>query len=193
VQGDSPEKRRYGLRFAIALAAAHVVAATLVVFIISQLAPALGGLLPRKPALLVLACAAVLGIFIDARAASQRRWSLGWARQTPKHLQYLGEHAWITPYAWGFDAGLIVTTYRVSFCSWLLLLLALTGVAPPLAGIIYGLSFAISLLVMTRLVKTRYHRPSSPIHPFPAAPVQVAGIVSMLLMAIALTLATGSA
>lgn len=85
-----------------------------------------------------------------------------------------------------------MTTYRVSFCSWLLLLLALTGVAPPWAGIIYGLSFAVSLIVMTRVVKTRFHRPSAPIHPFPAAPVEIVGIASMLLIAIALTLVIGS-
>ena len=192
MQGDSPEKRRYGLRFAMALGTAHVVAAALVVFSVSQVAPAVGALLPRKAVLLALAGAAVAGMLIDAQAASKRRWSLGWARQTPKHLQYLGEHAWITPYAWGFDSGLIVTTYRVSFTSWLLLLLALAGVAPPWAGVIYGIAFAIPLLVVTRMVNTRFHHPSAAIRAFTAAPVQVAAMVSMLLIVVALILVLGS-
>lgn len=184
MQGDSRATRRDGFRFVLGLAAAHVVTAGLVVFVVSQAAPALAALVSRQMTLLGLAMASVVGIVIDSWAASQRHWTLGVARQTPKRLQFLGEHTWITPYAWGVDTGLVVTTYRVSFCSWLLLLLALIGIAPPWAGVIYGMSFAIPLLVMTRLVKTRFQHPSKGVRAWSAVPAQIGGIGSMLLLAV---------
>jgi len=192
VQGDSEEKRRYGRRYLLTLSAAYVLTTGLVVLVVSQAAPAVGALVPRQLILLVLAVVSVIGIGIDARAASKGQWTLGMARQTPKYLQFLGEHAWITPYAWGVDTGLMVTTYRVSFCSWLLLLLALIGVAPPWAGLIYGMSFVMPLLLMTRVVKTRFHHPSDGVRPWSAVPIQVGGIGSMLLLALVLLLVTGA-
>lgn len=192
MQGDSPDKRRDGFRFAVVLAAAHVVTAGLVLFVVSQAAPVVGALLPRRPTLLAVAVASVVGIVIDSRAASLRQWSLGVSRQTPKQLQFLGQHAWITPYAWGIDTGLVVTTYRVSFCSWLLLILALLGVAPPWAGVFYGVSFAIPLLVATRLMKPRFHQLSGGVPRLrSAAPVQISGIGSMLLLAVVSVLVMG--
>jgi hypothetical protein len=191
VQGSSLAKRRDSLRFVVALAAAHIVTVGLVVFVLSEAAPALVAFVPRQMALLTIVVASVVGIVIDGWAANRRRWTLGVARQTPKRLQFLGEHAWVTPYAWGVDTGLVVTTYRVSFCSWLMLFLALTGVAPPWAGVVYGISFAIPLLVMTRLVKTRFHHPSDGVRPWSAVPVQIAGIGSMLLLAVVSVLAMG--
>jgi hypothetical protein len=192
VQGASPENRRDGFRFVVILAAAHVVTAGLVVFVVSQAAPALGAFVPRRITLLALVVASAVGIVVDSRAASLRHWTLSMARQTPKRLQFLGEHAWITPYAWGVDTGLVVTTYRVSFCSWLLLLLALTGVVPLWAGLISGLAFAIPLLVMTQLAKTRFHHPSDGIRPWSAVPVQIGGIGSMLLLAAVSVLVMGA-
>lgn len=193
MQGDSPQKRRNGLRFIVGLATAHVVTAGLVVFVVSQAGLAVRALLPRQPILLVIAVAALAGIVIDSRAASQRHWTLGVARQTPKHFQFLGEHAWIASYAWGVDTGLVVTTYRVSFCSWLLLLLALLGIAPPWAGVICGIFFAVPLVAVTRLVRTRFNHPWGGVRPWSAVPVQIGGVGSMLLLAIVSVLTMGSA
>jgi hypothetical protein len=44
---------------------------------------------------------------------------------------------------------------------------------------------------MTRLVKTRFRRPSEGIRPLSAVPIQMVGIMSMLLIAVASTLASG--
>jgi hypothetical protein len=114
------------------------------------------------------------------------------SRQTPKRLQFLGEHSWVTPYVWGLDTGLLVTTYRVSFCSWLLLLLTLVGVAPPWAGVVNGISFVFPLMLATRLMKTGSARLSEGLPRLRSAvPVQVAGIGSMLLLAVVSILVMG--
>jgi hypothetical protein len=157
------------------LAVAHVAAATLVVFALSTAAPLVTRALPHNVMLAALAAGSLIGIVADARAARNRWFSFGLNRQTPKALLRLGEHAWITPLVWGFDTGLVWTTFRVSFCSWILLLLALAGVAPPWAGTIYGLAFAIPLMASVFL--SRRHLPAAGLGP--AVPAQLLGIASM--------------
>jgi hypothetical protein len=94
----------------------------------------------------VCAVAAVVGVVLDIRAVVLRRFSVGPSRQTPKQLMHrANRHQWLIPLLWGVDTGLLVTTYRVSFASWVLLLSALFVVAPPWAGLAYGVSFAAPL------------------------------------------------
>ena len=184
MQGPSLSGRTSGGIFIVWLAVAHVAAATLVVFVLSLLAPQIAGALPHKLILAALVTGCLVGIVADSRAVKNRWFSLGLRRQTPKVLLRLGEHAWITPLVWGFDSGLVWTTFRVSFCSWILLLLALAGVAPAWAGTIYGLAFGIPLLGSVLL--SRRHLPvlgfASPI------PAQLFGIASMgVLVVLTLT------
>ena len=187
MQGTTSEVRARGSRFILALVAAHVAAATFVVFAVAQLAPMVSGLLPKYAIAASLVTAVTLGVVVDVRAISKRWYSVGVPRQTPKTLLSIGEHAWVTPWAWGIDTGLISTTYRVSFCSWLLVLLALVGIAPSWAGLVYGLSFAIPLLAIMR-----FHHPSAGARVMPAFPAQVVGVASMLALAGVTTL-SGSA
>jgi hypothetical protein len=180
VQGSSPSGRRSGGQFIIWLAAAHVAAATIVVFALSSAAPLTAHAVPHKLMLAALVTGSLVGIVADARAVKKRWFSLGLSRQTPKVLLRLGEHAWITPLVWGFDTGLVWTTFRVSFCSWMLLLLALAGVAPPWAGSICGLAFATPLLGSVLL--SRRHLPvRGQMSPVPA---QLLGIASMGLLVV---------
>jgi hypothetical protein len=65
------------------------------------------------------------------------------------------------------------------------------GIAPPLAGVVYGMSFAAPLVVMTLLVSTRFHHPSRGIRPWSAVPVQLGGIASMLVLAFVSILVIG--
>lgn len=117
----------------------------------------------------------LVGIVVDARAVRNRWLSFGINRQTPKVLLRLGDHAWITPFIWGFDTGLVWTTFRVSFCSWILLLLALGGVAPPWAGAVYGLAFVIPL--SASLLLSRHY--VSALRAVTAVRAQMFGIASM--------------
>lgn len=146
MQGPSLSGRKSGGRFIVSLAAAHVVAASLTVFVLASAAPLIAHTLPHRLILSALAIGSVVGIVADVRAVKNRRLSLGLSRQTPKVLLRLGNDAWIAPLIWGFDTGLIWSTFRVSFSSWILLLMALAGVTPPWAGAVYGVAFAIPLL-----------------------------------------------
>jgi len=98
--------------------------------------------------LLVVGAAVLAGVVLDVRAMRRRSYSMGLERQTPKALAHTSREWWVTPLLWGADTGLIWTTYRVSFCSWLLLVLASVGAAPPWAGLVYGLAFTVPLLVV---------------------------------------------
>lgn len=179
MQGTTALTRKTGNRFVVKLAAAHIVAATLVVFVVAQAGPLVVDVVPRSALVGSLVAASILGVVIDILAVKKRSFSVGVPRQTPKGMLFLGDHAWVTPLVWGFDTGLIWTTYRVSFSSWLLLLLAFAGMAPPWAGLVYGLAFAIPLLAVMR-----YHHPSTTAPQLmPATPAQLAGIASMMVVA----------
>ncbi len=180
VQGPRPLRRGGGVQFAIALIAAFVTAASLMTLILTEVSVSVAALLPQSALLLLLAAVASAGVLVDIRAIRKRRLSAGISRQTPKTLLHIGEHAWITPLVWGFDAGLIWTTYRVSFASWVMLLSAATGIAPPWVGTVYGLFFGVPLLVMLFLPAGRLlGRFMSSL-----VPVQSLGIAAMAAMVI---------
>jgi hypothetical protein len=186
VKGRAPAGRRAGLRFVLWLVVSFLVAATLTVVLITSVSPLISRSVSQFWLLAILGVASVAGVVVDIRAVRMRWLSFGLSRQTPKRLIYLGEHAWITPFVWGFDAGLIWTTYRVSFCSWLLLVMAALGFAPAWAGIVYGLSFAAPFLGGMLLARTRLVLPKAMSSPVPA---QLIGIGSMIALAIGASLA----
>lgn len=182
MQGSSPNARRSGLSFVGKLALAYVISASLTLLVLSQLAPAITWLVPRADLVDAMLVIAVVGVIVDVRAVIRKGWSFGLRRQTPKGLTRLGEHAWVTPYVWGFDTGLVFTTYRVSFVTWLVLICAIAGLAPPWLGAIYGMAFALPLVAMTLNSRSRFRRPSQGISPWSAQPVQLAGVVLMLTL-----------
>lgn len=148
MQGTSPSGRRRARTYLLILAAAHMAAAGLVVFLLSQtIGAAVQQHAPAALRLALVGVASVAGIALDLRAVLRRSYSVGLDRQTPRALSHSGMEWWVTPLIWGADTGLILTTYRVSFCSWLLLVLAAVGAAPPWSGLLYGLSFMVPLLV----------------------------------------------
>jgi hypothetical protein len=131
--------------------------------------------------------AALAGVLLDLRAICTGSFSLGLSRQTPKAFAHTSGEWWVTPLLWGLDTGMIWTTYRVSCCSWLLLLLAVLGIALASAGLVYGLAFSIPLLVMVHWPASadgscQISRP----HWIPQRPAQWAGVVPLLLLPVGL-------
>jgi hypothetical protein len=118
------------------------------------------------------ACSSISGSF-----------SFGLSRQTPTELGHTSGEWWVTPLLCGLDTGMIWTTCRVSSCSWVLLLLAVLGIAPAWARLVYGLAFSIPLLVMVqRRVSVEGSCEISRPHWMPQQPAQWVRIVSMLLL-----------
>jgi hypothetical protein len=151
VQGDSQLGRQRARSFILILTVAHVSTATLTVFVLSQLGDVVTGVLPAFTIAVVLGVASVGGLVFDVVAAARGRMSLGLRRQTAKELAHTTDTWWVTPLLWGADTGIVGTTYRVSFSSWVLLLAAVLGVAPPWAGAVYGMAFAIPLVLSVSL------------------------------------------
>ncbi len=148
VQGPS-RSRRLRLSVAASFAGAFV-AAALGVFALAWTAGAALGAADLPLAWRRGLAAAALGAFaaLDAAALHRSRYCpLGWRRQTPRRLMY--RHGAVTvAAAWGFDAGLVVTTFRVAALTWGALAFAVLGLAPWWAGLGYGLAFAVPLTVL---------------------------------------------
>jgi hypothetical protein len=85
---------------------------------------------------------------VDVVAMRQRRYSLiGLRRQTSKRLMYRYPPVTVAA-AWGFDAGLAVTTFRVAALTWGALGLAFLGLSSWYIGLGYGLGFALPLTIL---------------------------------------------
>jgi hypothetical protein len=131
----------------------------MIVFALSQFGAIMHDLLARETRIGIVVAASIAGIIVDVRALLQHSFSLGLARQTPKALLQPGHESWVPPLVWGLDTGLIWTTYRVSFSSWALLLLAVLGMAPAWAGLVYGLAWAVPLVLVIRFVRATSNVP----------------------------------
>jgi hypothetical protein len=93
-------------------------------------------------------CAALsAALLLDAYSLKHKTWCpITPRRQTPKAILHrYGARRAAT--AWGLDAGLVFTTYRVSSISWVLLALAPVGVTPWWAGLGYAAGFLVPLLL----------------------------------------------
>jgi hypothetical protein len=142
VQGTP--KRAAGVKVAAIFCAAFVGAAVASFALAAALGRVLGAGLLGARALSGLAAAA-LALFaaldLLARARSTHL-PLGWRRQTPRALLRRRSPAAVAA-IWGFDTGLVVTTFRVAAVSWAALLLAALGLAPSGVGLAYGLGFTL--------------------------------------------------
>lgn len=85
--------------------------------------------------------------FDFADVVRRRTYSLlSWPRQTPRRIATnfgIGRAA----LAWGLDAGLGFSTYRVTSVYWLVIGFALLGLAPWWIGAVYALAFLTPLIV----------------------------------------------
>ena len=121
-----------------------------VMFYLVHLAGSLVGLaLLSGPSRLVLASLLLLALALADKLAISRGTycPISWRRQTPRTLF----RRFPIPLAvsiWGFDTGLVVTTFRVAAVTWGSLLLTLLGVAPPWAGLAYGIGFTVPFLFL---------------------------------------------
>ncbi|HEX2123392.1 MAG TPA: hypothetical protein VHL59_17305 [Thermoanaerobaculia bacterium] len=88
---------------------------------------------------------------VDLRAIRTGAYCpIGWRRQTPQRGTRFG--ALVSAAVWGFDTGIVVTTFRVAAITWGALSLTLLGLAPWWIGIGYGLGFTVPIvfLLLTR-------------------------------------------
>lgn len=85
---------------------------------------------------------------IDIRAIAKSTYCpIGWRRQTPRILMRHRPMA-VAASIWGFDTGLVVTTFRVAAVSWGALALAVLGLSPQWTGLGYGLGFTLPFLFL---------------------------------------------
>lgn len=90
-------------------------------------------------------CVLVALAAIDLRVVPRVHLT-GWRRQTPKFAPVGGK---LRPFFWGFDAGLMLTTYRASTATWALIALVFLGLASPVwLGAAYGVSFAVAFAAL---------------------------------------------
>jgi hypothetical protein len=127
---------------------AFAVASTLVVALAHEIGGALSGWVPRTVLLLTAAVVAVLGAAVDVRSLLTGDLAPGIKRQTAEALPHRTRGPdWVVPVLWGLDTGLILTTFRVSCASYVMLVLAFLGLLPMWGGAAYGAAFAIPLAV----------------------------------------------
>jgi hypothetical protein len=156
VKGNSSDIQPPERRPAALLALGFTVSAVALYAALWQLGEWLIGPARSSPPVILLA-AAVLGLLlaVDARRA-RRPGVLGpsWRRQTPKEVAY--DHGSArAALLWGLDAGLVVTTYRVTSLSWAALTVAFLGLVPWWSGLAYALGFAVPMLVAILVVPRR--------------------------------------
>jgi len=85
---------------------------------------------------------------IDVRAIRRKAYCpIGWRRQTP---QRIGERfgPMMSAAVWGFDTGIIVTTFRVAAITWAALSMTALGLSPWWIGVAYGLGFVLPMLFL---------------------------------------------
>jgi hypothetical protein len=108
----------------------------------------------RSSRWVVLAAAGILAMLLVLDSGVLGLRTPMWRRQTPKWFMHrfgAGTSAML----WGLDAGLVVTTFRVTSLSWGALTLTLLGLAPWWVGGVYALAFVIPELVLDLVVPAR--------------------------------------
>ncbi|MGH8435635.1 MAG: hypothetical protein ACRERX_14425, partial [Pseudomonas sp.] len=137
------------MRIAAAFAFTFVIGAITIFAAVYFLGRALGSTLLPLRWRLGIAVAGLLPLaLLDLRAIARSTYCpIGWRRQTPRVLlrRY---RITVAASLWGFDTGLVITTFRVAAISWGALLVAALGVSTPWAGVGYGLGFTIPFLFL---------------------------------------------
>jgi hypothetical protein len=136
------------MRIAATFAVAFVAGAIAIFAIVDAAGVALG--IPNLPFRwrVGLAGAGLLPLAaVDLRAMAKSTYCpIGCRRQTSRIL--LRRHPLaVVASVWGFDTGLLVTTFRVAAISWGALLLTALGLSPWWAGVGYGFGFTMPFLI----------------------------------------------
>jgi len=140
-----------------AFAAAFMIAALAAFGVVSIVATRLGvGELSLQWRIALGGAGMVLLALADLRAMMRSTYCpIGWRRQTPRTLMRR-HHMLVVAALWGFDTGLVVTTFRVAAVTWAALYLAALDLSPWWAGIAYGISFIVPFTVL--LIRPRLGR-----------------------------------
>ena len=148
MQGPS-YSRRFRIRTSLALGASFIVGATAVFASVHVLGRALGVVDLPVAARAGLGAAGLLTLAgIDVRAARRSMYCpLGRRRQTPNALMHRHSPTFVAT-VWGFDIGLAVTTVRVAALTWGAFLLVGLGMATWFTGFVYGVAFAVPIVVL---------------------------------------------
>jgi hypothetical protein len=152
---------------AAAFAAAFVGAAVAMFALASAAATLLG--ITQLPVhwRVVLAGTGLLSMaVVDLRSMLRSTYCpIGWRRQAPRILMRR-YHMLAVATLWGFDTGLLVTTFRVAAVSWGALYLAALGLSPRWTGFAYGVGFALPfLMLLARPGLGRAARAATPMDP----------------------------
>jgi hypothetical protein len=85
---------------------------------------------------------------VDVHAIRRKAYCpIGWRRQTPQRMG--GRFGpMMNAAVWGFDTGIVVTTFRVAAITWAALSMAALGLSPWWTGLAYGLGFTLPMLVL---------------------------------------------
>jgi hypothetical protein len=142
-------QRRTRIAVAISFAIAFVAGAALMFGLVAFAGELLGlATLPLHVRATIAAAVLIVLAAIDLVAISKSTYCpIGWRRQTPRVLLRRYDLR-VAALLWGFDTGLLVTTFRVAAVSWGALLLTALGLARAWTGISYGLGFAIPFLFL---------------------------------------------
>jgi hypothetical protein len=128
-------------------AAAFTASSTAIFAVANGIGAPARALVPSSTRVLLTLLVLLAAILLDSYSLRRKRLCpLTARRQTPK-MVYNNYGAGPAALVWGFDAGLVFTTYRMSSISWALLLLSVLGVAPWWTGLGYALGFLTPLLM----------------------------------------------
>ncbi len=137
---------RVGLATATGFGAAFLTSATGVFWLLCALGRVPATVLPnslRAVVAIVVLSIAMISDLVDLRRGSGHS-VLSWRRQTPRSIAHdFGARR--AAIAWGFDAGLGFTTYRMTATFWSVVVLAICGFAPWWTGAAYAAGFLLPL------------------------------------------------
>jgi hypothetical protein len=92
--------------------------------------------------------ALLLGIGDTWSIRRGRLYPIGPRRQTRKAMMYQRGRPSVVGFMWGFDAGLGVTTYRVTSGMWVVALFVVLDLVSPWIVILYAVAFGIGLVAL---------------------------------------------
>lgn len=139
---------------ALLLAAGFVLTSVVAYGLVWATGAALFGSAHGESRLAWIAASVTLTFFLLIEARVLRFGVPMWHRQTPKWFVYkYGDRT--SAFLWGLDAGLVVTTYRVTSLSWAAFCLAFLGAIPWWSGIFYAAGFVIPELVLNLALPRR--------------------------------------
>jgi hypothetical protein len=137
------------VRITTAFAAAFVMGAVVIFTIVHATATVLGVTQLPFHWRVVFAGGGLLTLaVVDLRTLMRSTYCpISLRRQTPRILmsKYRID---VVASIWGFDTGLVITTFRVAAISWSALFLTALGLSSPWVGIVYGLGFCLPFLIL---------------------------------------------